>query len=117
MPEIPLAPLRRNQIGSYMPEGDNAHVDWLRRRAPQVAFSARILHQELRAQRGFTGCYEVVKVAVRPLRATATVAAVTQMRFETAPGEQAQVDWGQVKGRADRRRAAAARPSLGSSRG
>jgi hypothetical protein len=34
---------------------------------------------------------------VRPLRATATVAAVTQMRFETAPGEQAQVDWGQVK--------------------
>ena len=75
----------------------DAHMDWLRRRAPQVAFSARILHQELRAQRGFTGCYEVVKVAVRPLRATATVAAVTQMRFETAPGEQAQVDWGQVK--------------------
>jgi transposase len=72
-------------------------MDWLRRRAPQVAFSARILHQELRAQRGFTGCYEVVKVAVRPLRETATVAAVTQMRFETAPGEQAQVDWGQVK--------------------
>lgn len=73
------------------------HLEWLRRRAPQVAYSARILHQELRSQRGFTGCYESVKVAVRPLRATATVAAVTQMRFETAPGEQAQVDWGQVK--------------------
>ena len=75
----------------------DAHMDWLRRRAPQVAFSARILHQELRAQHGFTGCYEVVKVAVGSLRATASVAAVTQMHFETAPGEQAQVDWGQIK--------------------
>lgn len=73
------------------------HVEWLNRRAPQVGFSARVLFQELRAQRGFTGCYEVVKVAVRPLRSTASVAAITQMRFETAPGEQAQVDWGQVK--------------------
>ena len=34
----------------------DAHMDWLRRRAPQVAFSARILHQELRAQRGSVGC-------------------------------------------------------------
>jgi len=74
----------------------DAHREWLQIRAPQVSFSARILFQELQAQRGFTGCYELVKVAVRPLRAAATVASVTQMRFETAPGEQAQVDWGQV---------------------
>lgn len=74
----------------------DAHMEWLRWRAPQVGFSARVLFQELRT-RGFTGCYEVVKVAVRPLRANASVAALTQMRFETAPGEQAQVDWGQVK--------------------
>lgn len=73
------------------------HMEWLRRRAPQVDFSARILHQELRALRGFAGCYGLVKVAVRPLRETAVAAAVTQRRFETAPGEQAQVDWGQVK--------------------
>ena len=37
-----------------------------------------------------------MKVAVRPLRAAASIASVTQMRFETEPGEQAQVDWGQV---------------------
>lgn len=67
----------------------DGHMDWLRRRAPQVGFSARVLFQELRTQRGFTGCYEIVKVAVRPLRSSASVAAVTQMRFETAPGEQA----------------------------
>lgn len=75
----------------------DAHMDWLRGRAPQVNFSARILHQELRLQRGFTGCYESVKVAVRPLRAQAHSAALTQCRFETEPGEQAQVDWGQIK--------------------
>jgi len=74
----------------------DAHREWLQSRAPQVSFSARILFQELRTQRGFTGCYELVKVAVRPLRVAATVASVTQMRFETTPGEQAQVDWGQV---------------------
>jgi len=73
------------------------HMAWLSARAPQVNFSARILHQELRLQRSFEGSYEVVKVAVRPLRAQAASAALTQRRFETEPGEQAQVDWGQVK--------------------
>lgn len=34
---------------------------------------------------------------MRPLRAEATLASLTQRRFETAPGQQAQVDWGQVK--------------------
>lgn len=72
------------------------HMDWLAQRAPQVHYSARILHQELRAQRGFTGCYETVKLAVRPLRTEATVSAITQRRFETGPGEQAQVDWGEM---------------------
>ena len=65
------------------------HRQWLSERAPQVHYSARILHQELRAQRGWTGSYETVKLAVRPLRAAANVAALTQCRFETAPGEQA----------------------------
>jgi transposase len=74
----------------------DAHREWLAERAPQVHYSARIVHQELRGQRGWTGSYETVKLAVRPLRAAASVAALTQRRFETAPGEQAQVDWGQL---------------------
>jgi len=74
----------------------DAHRQWLAERAPQVHYSARILHQELRSQRGWAGSYETVKLAVRPLRAAASVAALTQRRFETAPGEQAQVDWGQL---------------------
>jgi transposase len=72
------------------------HRAWLVERAPQVNYSARILHQELTRERGFTGCYETVKLAVRPLRAEATLAGLTQRRFETGPGEQAQCDWGQV---------------------
>jgi transposase len=73
-----------------------AHRAWLIERAPHVHYSARILYQELKHERGFPGCYETVKLAVRPLRAQAALAALTQRRFETAPGEQAQCDWGQV---------------------
>lgn len=72
------------------------HRDWLLERAPQVHYSARILYQELKRDRGYPGCYETVKLAVRPLRAEAALASLTQRRFETAPGEQAQCDWGQV---------------------
>lgn len=86
-------PYSRAQRSSKLDE----HMAWLSERAPQVNFSARILHQELRLQRGFEGSYEVIKVAVRPLRAHAASAALTQRRFETEPGEQAQIDWGQVK--------------------
>lgn len=73
------------------------HAAWLTERAPQVRYSARILFQELRAMRGFTGGYDTVKIAVRPLRAQATLDSLTQCRFETAPGEQSQVDWGEVR--------------------
>jgi transposase len=62
-----------------------------------VNYSARILYQELRATRGYTGGYDTVRNAVRPLRIEAAAASVTQCRFETEPGEQAQADWGQVR--------------------
>src|SRR4029434_2014519 len=67
------------------------------RAAPQVNFSAQILFQELRASRGYSGGYDTVRNAVRPLRTEAAAAALTQRRFETLPGQQAQVDWGQVR--------------------
>lgn len=73
------------------------HAEFLRRRAPQVRFSARILFQELRRSHGFTGSYESVKLFVRPLRAEAATADLTQCRFETAPGVQSQIDWGQAR--------------------
>ena len=85
-------PYRRREASGLL----DGHREWLAERAPQVNFSARILWQELRAQRGFTGSYVIVRRAVAPLRLAATVAALTQRRFETGPGEQAQCDWGQI---------------------
>ncbi len=75
----------------------DTHRAWLVERAAEVGYSARILYQELCAQRGFEGGYGTVRDAVRPLRLETAAAALTQCRFETEPGEQAQVDWGQVR--------------------
>jgi transposase len=75
----------------------SSHMAWLTERAPQVNFSAQILFQELRASRGYVGGYDTVRNAVRPLRSEAAAASLTQRRFETEPGQQAQVDWGQVR--------------------
>ena len=93
--------LRRSEWVPYRRQESAAtmlaeHRSWFEERAPQVGYSARILHQELRLLRGFTGSYETVKLAVRPLRAQASLSGLTQRRFETGPGEQAQVDWGQI---------------------
>ncbi len=58
-------------------------------------YSARILYQEL-GQRGYEGSYDTVKLFVRPLREAASVESLTLTRFETEPGQQSQIDWGQV---------------------
>ncbi len=73
------------------------HEEFLRVRAPEVCYSARILYQELRANRGFRGSYDTVKRFVAPLRVLAAAAEVTQIRFETPPGQQSQIDWGEAK--------------------
>jgi transposase len=91
--EASWTPYRRE---AAVPTLLDEHRGWLAERAAQVNYSARIVYQELVRQRGWRGSYETVKLAVRPLRAAASVAALTQRRFETAPGEQAQVDWGQL---------------------
>lgn len=85
-------PYKRAEAGSLL----DAHRDWLAERAQQVNYSARILWQELRSQHGFRGSYVIVRRAVVPLRLAASVASLTQRRFETGPGEQAQCDWGQI---------------------
>jgi len=94
--------VRKAQWHAYQRQASAAtlmspHAAWLTERAPQVRYSARILYQELCATRGFTGGYDTVKLAVRPLRSQATLDSLTQCRFETAPGEQSQVDWGEVR--------------------
>lgn len=73
------------------------HATWLAGRAPEVEYSARILWQELRSQHDYAGSYETVARWVRPWRVAAQHASLTWTRFETAPGEQSQIDWGQAR--------------------
>jgi transposase len=63
---------------------------------PQVGYSARILYQELRASRGYTRGYETVKRGVAPWREVQLQAERARLRFETPPGQQSQIDWGQA---------------------
>ena len=90
------------QRGHYAPRTRRRTVSqldpyraWLTQRAPEVNYNAAVLHRELREQ-GFMGSGVLVRRAVQPLRAAATPRVAT-VRFETAPGEQAQVDFGQVR--------------------
>jgi transposase len=72
------------------------HAEYLRQRAADVDYSAQILFQELRP-RGYRGSYETVKLFIRPLRATRLAAERALLRFETPPGQQSQIDWGQAR--------------------
>ena len=66
---------------------------WLTLRAPEVNFNASILFRELK-EAGYCGGYEMVKLFICSLRAEHQQQAQVTVRFETAPGKQAQIDWG-----------------------
>ncbi|MGZ5445401.1 MAG: IS21 family transposase [Thermoanaerobaculia bacterium] len=70
------------------------HDEWIRKRLPEVGYSAKVLHREL-GELGYDGSYVTVQRYVRPLR-TAAQPEVATARYETAPGAQAQVDWGML---------------------
>jgi transposase len=88
--------------GHYLPRAGRPVISqldpyrtWLAVRAPEVGYNASVLFRELREQ-GFRGSVIIVRRAVVPLRVAAAPPIAT-VRFETAPGEQAQVDFGQVR--------------------
>lgn len=66
---------------------------FLRGRAPEVGFNAAVLYRELKAQ-GYEGSYPSLVRYLRPWRQEHRSEETSTVRFETAPGEQAQVDWG-----------------------
>jgi transposase len=68
-------------------------LDYIRQRAAAVDYHAYRIFQELQG-REYPGGYEMVKLAVRPLRVERDRLAEATLRFETALGRQAQVDWG-----------------------
>jgi transposase len=72
------------------------HAEYAEQRAPEIGYSAQVLFQELK-QRGYAGSYDTVKRFVRPLRSVEALAERASVRFETPPGQQSQVDWGQAR--------------------
>ena len=89
--------LRESEPGRYIrskPPGGvlEGFEAFIRERLLAVGYCAQSVYEELR-ERGYTGSYETVKRFVRPRRQEARRQAT--VRFETPPGKQAQVDWGQ----------------------
>lgn len=72
----------------------DAYEETIGKRFPEVGYNAKVMHREL-FDAGYEGSYESVKRYVRALRSAAQPEAAT-VRFETAPGRQAQVDWGMI---------------------
>lgn len=66
---------------------------YLEHRLQAGVWNAQVLLRELR-ERGYPGGYTVLKEYLQPLRQVARGVAVR--RFETPPGQQAQVDWGDL---------------------
>jgi transposase len=65
---------------------------YIHQRLPAVGYNAQAIFEELQVK-GYSGGYDTVKLFVRPLRKKARLEAT--VRFETPPGKQGQVDWGQ----------------------
>ena len=78
-------PLRGSKLDQY-----TGHID---RRMSEGLENCVVLHRELRTL-GYDGGYSILKSYVSPRRRRWQPDAT--MRFETAPGEQAQVDWGSM---------------------
>ena len=72
------------------------YAAWLTARAPEVEYNTAVLMRELQAQ-GYPGSAMQVSRFLRPLRVAARGGQDATLRFETAPGQQAQVDFGQRK--------------------
>jgi transposase len=69
---------------------------FLHGRAAEVGFNAVVLTRELTTM-GYEGSYAAVVKYVAPWRAQWSEDDGPTVRFETGPGQQAQVDWGQTR--------------------
>lgn len=94
---------RWRRMGRWQPRrgrprarGLDPYFERLAQRGPEVSWNAVVLHRELEGL-GFRGSVQQVRRAIRPWRAEARWAAMATVRYETGPGEQAQVDFGQLQ--------------------
>jgi transposase len=71
------------------------HEAWLSERFRRHGGNADVVRQELAAEKGVTVSLRTVERAVAPLRQALRAEALATVRFETAPGEQLQIDFGE----------------------
>lgn len=71
-------------------------TEFIAQRGPEVGWNGVVLHRELTGL-GFAGSYQQVQRYLKPHRAQRQWAELATVRFETGPGEQAQVDYGQLR--------------------
>ncbi|MGH9196806.1 MAG: IS21 family transposase, partial [Acidimicrobiia bacterium] len=64
-------------------------------RGPEVGFNGAVLFRELRGL-GYRGGYSTMARYLKPLRKSWREPEEPTLRFETEPGKQAQVDWGEA---------------------
>jgi len=78
-----------------VPKPIERFAEFVARRAPEIGFNAVVLQREDKSL-GFTGSYQQVRRFLRPHRLKRQWSELATVRFESAPGEQAQVDYGQL---------------------
>lgn len=83
-------PQKRRARGSKLAD----YEETIRLRFPEVGYNGKVLFRELQAA-GYEGSYVTLQRFVRPQRVAAQPELATA-RFETAAGQQAQVDWGMI---------------------
>ncbi len=86
-PQPVHTPSRPSCLDPYKP--------YLQARWQAYALSALRLLEEIRAQ-GYTGSINLIQRFVKSLKAQQVASAKATVRFETAPGQQAQADWAYV---------------------
>jgi hypothetical protein len=71
-------------------------TEFIAQRAPEVGWNGVVLHRELIGL-GFSGTYQQVRHFLQPIARCGKRSTLATVRFETAPEEPAQVDYGQLQ--------------------
>ena len=98
----------RNTVRRWLSEGDwhacasasrskklDGLSDWIGERFRRHAGNADVVRQELASEKGLVVSLRTVERATAPLRRELVAAARATVRFETHPGEQLQIDFGE----------------------
>ena len=105
----------RNTVYRYLRQGGwqsskprrtrlSGHESWLAERFERHGGNADVIRQELRTERDIEVSLRTVERAVQPLRRRRRARQLATRRFETPPGDQLQVDFGQMPVTVDGRR-------------